>query len=102
MTKEMNMGELCLHIGCLFDKYSVAGVCPAHLCIWEGELQIRFCGHTSIQHPSFFKFTHHTLEHGLTGAQWRKLTQSVYDYLRRNDPCQKTSKPLTTAKLPHS
>lgn len=98
MFEKMSIGELQLHIGQLLIEYSNTGVCPAHLCIWEGKLQVRWCGHTSIPHPSFLKFTSTTLRRGLTASQWDVLTQSIYNYFRRNEPCQKQSSPSRTQK----
>lgn len=92
MFEKMSISQLQLHIAQLVIEYAGTGVCPAHICIWEGKLQIRWCGHTSIQHPSFLKFTKATLYRGLTAFQWDQLTKSIYSYVRRNEPCQKQSK----------
>lgn len=92
MFEKMSIGELTLHVGQLLVAYSKEGVYPAHICIWHNKLKIHFVGHTNIQHPTFLKFTRSTYEHGLSYDAWKKLATSIYNYVRRNEPCQKQSK----------
>lgn len=85
MFKKMTPPQLQMHISQLIIEYTKTGVCPAHICIWGDRLEIRYCGHTSIPHPSFMKFTEATLRRGLSLAEWFKLVSSIYNYVRRNE-----------------
>lgn len=83
----MKRTEIARRLQALYHHQAEGQLSPVHLCLLDGQINFCFPGHTDKPHRIFFRPTRSDRLHGLTHADWMRLTEAIVKAMKENPKC---------------